>query len=183
MWSMATRNIYPCDINGSHRFQVFLTCPGNWYFWIFLPRSTSWLPYSTYLHLDFYLLSRRWQPLQVCSKMFERLFRAGMGDLNQFFCKISMFDIWRLDLCDRFLPGCSHLTAGRLFCRPCHPHLRIFLVSGNSSFQDFPRFRKFLVSGIPRFRNSSFQVFLETRKFYKSRKLLQRRLSPELLQY
>ena len=41
MWSMATRNIYPCDMSGSRRFQVFLTCPGNWYFWIFLPRSTS----------------------------------------------------------------------------------------------------------------------------------------------
>ena len=122
---------------------------------LFCQDCTSWLPYSTYLHLVFFMLSRRWQPLQVCSKMFERLFRAGMSDLNHFFCKISMFDIWRLDLCDRFLPGCSHLTAGRLF-----------LQTMSSSFEDFPRFRKFLVSGfssfqeIPRFRNSSFQEFL-----------------------
>ena len=71
--------------------------------------------------------------------MFERLFRAGMSDLNHFFCKISMFDIWRLNLCDRFLPGCSHLTAGRLF------------------LQTMSKF--ILISGITRFRNYSFQEF------------------------
>ena len=114
--------------------------------------ALSWLPYSTYLHLFFFMLSRRWQPLQVCSKMFERLFRAGMSDLNQFFCKISMFDIWRLNLCDRFLPGCSHLTAGRLFLQTM-----FILIWGFCSFQELlisgiARFRKLLVSGITHFR-------------------------------
>ena len=52
------------------------------------------------------------------------------------------------------------------------PRFRIFLVSGNSSFQEF------LVSGF-----FSFEDFPEMRKLLKSRKLLQRRLSPELLQY
>ena len=111
----------------------------------------SWLPYSTYLHLGFFMLSRRWQPLQVCSKMFERLFRAGMSDLNQFFCKISMFDIWRLNLCDRFLPGCSHLTAGRLF------------LQSSSSFEEFAHFGNCSFQEIARFRNYSFQVFTHFR--------------------
>ena len=97
-------------------------------------------------------LSRRWQPLKVCSKMFERLFRAGRSDLNQFFCKISMFDIWRLNLCDRFLPGCSHLTAGRLFLQTMS---KFILISGITRFRNYS-FQALLVSGITRFRNSEF---------------------------
>ena len=94
-------------------------------------------------------------PSRYVAKCLSAYFGQEWAIWTIFFCKISMFDIWRLDLCDRFLPGCSHLTAGRLF-----------LQTMSSSFEDFPRFRKFLVSGfssfqeIPRFRNSSFQEFL-----------------------
>ena len=59
--------------------------------------------------------SKRWRLHIRRSKMLELLFRTGVSVLNHFYCKISVFDIWRLNLCDRFLPGCSHLTAGRLF--------------------------------------------------------------------
>ena len=50
----------------------------------------SWLPYSTYLYLDFHLLSRRWRLHTGGSKMFKLLFQAGMNVLNQSFCRICM---------------------------------------------------------------------------------------------
>ena len=45
----------------------------------------SWLPYSTYLYLDFHLLSRRWQLNKGGSKMFKPLLHAGMSVFEQFF--------------------------------------------------------------------------------------------------
>ena len=55
----------------------------------------SWLPYSTYLYLDFHLLSRRWQLNKGGSKMFQPLFHAGMSVFDQFFCRIYMSTDWR----------------------------------------------------------------------------------------
>ena len=48
--------------------------------------------------------SKRWRLHIRRSKMRELLFRTGVSVLNHFYCKISVFDIWRLNLCDRFLP-------------------------------------------------------------------------------
>ena len=48
----------------------------------------SRLPYSTYLYLDFHLLSRRWLLHTGGSKMFEPLFHAGMSVFDQFVCRI-----------------------------------------------------------------------------------------------
>ena len=50
----------------------------------------SWLPFSTYLYLDFQLLSRRWRLNTGGSEMFKLLFQAGMNVLNQSFCRICM---------------------------------------------------------------------------------------------
>ena len=57
--------------------------------------KSSWLPYSTYLHLDFHLLSRRWQLHTGGSKMFKPLFHAGLSIFYHFFCRIYMTTDWR----------------------------------------------------------------------------------------
>ena len=69
------------------------------------------------------------------------------------------------------------------FADHVHPHLRILLISGiahfrNCSFQEIARFRNYSFQVFAHFR-----IFLETSNLLKSRKLLQRRLRPELLQY
>ena len=51
----------------------------------------SWLPFSTYLYLDFHLLSRRWLLHTGGSKMFEPLFHAGMNVFDHFFLQNVFF--------------------------------------------------------------------------------------------
>ena len=61
----------------------FLFFLSGWFFsrmW-----GCSWLSYSTYLYLDFHLLSRRWLLHTGGSKMFEPLFHAGLSVFDQFF--------------------------------------------------------------------------------------------------
>ena len=49
--------------------------------------KSSWLPCSTYLYLDFHLLSRRWLLHTGGSKIFEPLFHAGMSTFDHFFAE------------------------------------------------------------------------------------------------
>ena len=95
-------------------------------------------------------LSRRWQPLKVCSKMFERLFRAGMSDLNHFF--LQNIHVWymKIESVRSFPTRVFTFNSGEAFFAD-----HVILIWGFSSFQEIPRFRIFLASG-----NSSFQEFL-----------------------
>ena len=110
--------------------------------------SSSWLPYS--------IGNVNWvgggNPSRYVAKCLSAYFGQEGAIWTNFFCKISMFDIWRLNLCDRFLPGCSHLTAGRLFLQTMS---KFILISGITRFRNYS-FQALLVSGITRFRNSEF---------------------------
>ena len=114
------------------------------------PRGTrsSWFPYS--------IGNVNWvgggNPSRYVAKCLSAYFGQEGAIWTNFFCKISMFDIWRLNLCDRFLPGCSHLTAGRLFLQTMS---KFILISGITRFRNYS-FQALLVSGITRFRNSEF---------------------------
>ena len=49
----------------------------SWAKLILIHWNSSWLPYSTYLHLGFFMLSRRWRPPICGSKKFEPQLRPG----------------------------------------------------------------------------------------------------------
>ena len=73
----------------------------------------SWLPYSTYLYLDFHLLSRWWLLHTEGSKMFEHLFHAGVSVFDHLFCKIFMSLEWLR--VTPFLTISIELSANQLF--------------------------------------------------------------------
>ena len=142
MWSLIVKNLTLTF--WSKFFPGFHTC-------IEIP---SWLPYSIgYFSFDVICGGN---PSLGCSKMFDLLFQAGVSVWNHFFWQnIHVWWRWRLNLCDRFLPGCSHFTAGRLF------------LQSSSLFEEFAHYRNCSFQEIARFRNYSFQVFAHFRFFLK----------------